>query len=381
MGQPELASRLAACCLGAFCVVSAAGQTVRSVGGASAASLHEVGAAPKSGMDVVNLTDHGGQASPETRGARGGIAYVDPGDVSPANGVILQGPLAAAAEDVRARQGLALLLNRQTAGILFASPSLDLTGPFRASLDGRQAGGSTARIVSSRLAYVSIARVATESVMGQDYTGRVSKLRDEKLMEISRLRDEGADQARMAAAQADGVSGMQALQRQLQTDFQRSLSPVIQALCAKADVQLLLSQTDSGLVWVDPALDLTPALIQWFDRRNEPPSAARRAPSVTETERVGVIDLPRFARESIAWREWQAKSDIRFTGNLNARVLEAQMRSGLGRVLSPAIESVCKTLGLRLLLSKTDGGLAAVAPSADVTSLVVSRVDTGSARR
>jgi Skp family chaperone for outer membrane proteins len=54
------------------------------------------------------------------------------------------------------------------------------------------------------------------------------------------------------------------LQQQLQLDFQRKLSPVIQQIAVEKGLHMLLS-TDAGLVWAEPGLDLTLEIIKRFD--------------------------------------------------------------------------------------------------------------------
>lgn len=65
--------------------------------------------------------------------------------------------------------------------------------------------------------------------------------------------------------QQDAEAEMTELQQQLQLEFQRKLSPVIQQVAVEKGLQILLSQTDAGMVWADPGLDLTSDIIKRFD--------------------------------------------------------------------------------------------------------------------
>jgi Skp family chaperone for outer membrane proteins len=58
---------------------------------------------------------------------------------------------------------------------------------------------------------------------------------------------------------------MQDLQQQLQLEFQRKLSPIIQQVATEKGLHILLSQTDAGMVWAEPGLDLTNEIIKRFD--------------------------------------------------------------------------------------------------------------------
>jgi outer membrane protein len=143
----------------------------------------------------------------------------------------------------------------------------------------------------AKVAFINIPRIAAESVEGKASIGRVSSLREKKLAELNgknkqvesaqaRL-NSGAllsEEARAATQkeidklgveiqrlQQDAEAEMTDLQQQLQLDFQRKLSPVIQQLAAEKGLQILLSQTDAGLVWAEPGLDLTAEVIKRFD--------------------------------------------------------------------------------------------------------------------
>jgi Skp family chaperone for outer membrane proteins len=65
------------------------------------------------------------------------------------------------------------------------------------------------------------------------------------------------------------------LQTQLQEEFQVRLSPIIEQVATERQLHMLFSVVDSGLVWADPALDITTEVIQKFDAA---PNAAAPAP-------------------------------------------------------------------------------------------------------
>ena len=53
------------------------------------------------------------------------------------------------------------------------------------------------------------------------------------------------------------------------------LTPVIQEVANERSLHMLFSVVDSGLVWADPALDITPEIIQKFDAVRPAAAAAR----------------------------------------------------------------------------------------------------------
>jgi outer membrane protein len=143
----------------------------------------------------------------------------------------------------------------------------------------------------AKIAYMNIPRIAAESAEGKASTSKVNQLREKKLGDLNSqnkqleaaqqklnsggLLSEDARattqkeverlQVQIQRLQQDAEAEMQELQQQLQLDFQRKLSPIIQAVATEKGVHILLSQTDAGMVWADPGLDLTNDIIKRFD--------------------------------------------------------------------------------------------------------------------
>jgi Skp family chaperone for outer membrane proteins len=143
----------------------------------------------------------------------------------------------------------------------------------------------------AKIAYMNIPRIAAESTEGRASTAKVNQLREKKLGDLSaqnkqleaaqqKLNSGGllSEDARASTqkeverlqvaiqrSQQDAEAEMQELQQQLQLDFQRKLSPIIQQVAVERGLLVLLSQTDAGLVWADPGLDLTADIIRRFD--------------------------------------------------------------------------------------------------------------------
>jgi outer membrane protein len=148
----------------------------------------------------------------------------------------------------------------------------------------------------AKLAFMNIPRIAAESAEGKASTTKVNALREKKLAELNGKNKqlESAQQklnsgsllseeARAAAQketeklqveiqrlQQDAEAEMQELQQQLQLEFQRKLSPIIQQVAVEKGLHILLSQTDAGMVWAEPGLDLTNEIIKRFDAASAP---------------------------------------------------------------------------------------------------------------
>ncbi|OFW15881.1 MAG: hypothetical protein A3H29_11970 [Acidobacteria bacterium RIFCSPLOWO2_02_FULL_67_21] len=153
----------------------------------------------------------------------------------------------------------------------------------------------------TKYAFVNIQRIATESAEGKVSTAKVSALNQQKVAELNEKNKalQGAQQkleagasvmSPTAAAQLqkevermqidiqrfteDAQQDVNTLQAQLQEEFQRRLSPVIDAIASEKGLHLLFSVVDSGLVWADPSLDITTEVIQKFDAMAKPAAAA-----------------------------------------------------------------------------------------------------------
>jgi outer membrane protein len=157
--------------------------------------------------------------------------------------------------------------------------------------------------------FVNVQRIAAESAEGKLATTQVQALNNKKVTELNeRNKQLQATQQKLeqggsvmsAAAQAqlqkeierqqvdiqrfteDAQAEVTQLQQQLQEEFQRKLTPVIQQVATERQLHMMFSVVDSGLVWGDPALDLTPEIIQRFDKAapaGPRPAAAAPAPA------------------------------------------------------------------------------------------------------
>jgi outer membrane protein len=155
-----------------------------------------------------------------------------------------------------------------------------------------------------KYAFVNVQRIAGESAEGKVATGQVQALNNKKVEELNgknkqlqsaqqKLESGGTVLSATAVAQLqkeiervqidiqrfteDAQQEVNQLQQQLQDDFQRKLSPVIQEVATERQLHMLFSVGDSGLVWGDPSLDLTPEIIKRFDA--SAPAASTRPAS------------------------------------------------------------------------------------------------------
>lgn len=154
--------------------------------------------------------------------------------------------------------------------------------------------------------YVNLQEVAQTSNEGKALNAKVVALNDQKVKELQgrqkalataqeKLEKGGTvmnDQAR-AQLQADiekqqrdiqrftedAQQELTALQQQLQVEFERRLTPVLDSVARAKEVHFIFNATESGLVWADPSMDLTPDVIAALDAGAGAKPAAAAAPA------------------------------------------------------------------------------------------------------
>ena len=142
----------------------------------------------------------------------------------------------------------------------------------------------------AKYAFINIQRIASESSEGRASSSRIEALRAKKASDLTeknkavealQAKQRSAVMSEAAAAQVqkdidktqvdiqrmtqDAQAELQDLQNELQLDFQRKVGPVVEAVAREKGLQLLFSQSDSGLVWADQGLDLTAEVIRRLD--------------------------------------------------------------------------------------------------------------------
>jgi outer membrane protein len=155
----------------------------------------------------------------------------------------------------------------------------------------------------SKFAYLDVQRVAAESIEGKSSTAKVQALNQKKVAELNdlnkrlladqqKLQSQGAmlnegaraelersidrQQKDLQRKQQDAQEEVQQLQNDLQGSFQGKLYPIIQQVVSEKGIEVLFSQRDSGIVFANPALDVTADVIKRFDAAQ---AAAAPAPA------------------------------------------------------------------------------------------------------
>jgi Skp family chaperone for outer membrane proteins len=156
----------------------------------------------------------------------------------------------------------------------------------------------------AKVAFVDFQRVASESVEGQVSSSKINALVAKKQAEGAekakqlqtneqKLAQSGAVMSEAARTQLekdierqkregerfqqDAQAEIMELQQELQLDFQKKISPLVQQIVQDKGLHLLLSRADAGIVWGDPGLDLTTDFVKKLDAVTPKPAAAPAA--------------------------------------------------------------------------------------------------------
>jgi Skp family chaperone for outer membrane proteins len=141
----------------------------------------------------------------------------------------------------------------------------------------------------AKIAYVDVQQIASESAEGKAARAKIDDLSNKKTQELQEkqkaiqaaqqklntggtvMSDAARDQVEKdierlqkdyQRAQQDAQEEVQSLTRDLQNDFQRKLLPLIGQVAAEKGLQMVFSAGDSGLVWADTGLNITPDVIK-----------------------------------------------------------------------------------------------------------------------
>jgi outer membrane protein len=155
----------------------------------------------------------------------------------------------------------------------------------------------------AKIAYIDIQAVASNSNDGKAASAKLDELRKKKVAEITEKNKQLEtaktkqstslslmnDAARLALEkevdkltrevqflQQEAQSETQALQNELQIDFQRKLNPILEAVGKEKDLHLLVDINNAGAVWVNTGLDLTGEVIKRLDAAKTSAPAAKK---------------------------------------------------------------------------------------------------------
>jgi len=164
----------------------------------------------------------------------------------------------------------------------------------------------------SKIAFVDVQRILSESTLGKGSMGKMSTLRAQKLAELTAKNKELetaqqklaggsllSQDASVAAqksvdriqvdiqrAQQDAEAALQELQQQLNVEFDRALAPIVAQVALDKGVHILIRLDSGAIAWADPALDLTGDIVKRLDSAKiAPPAKSPTSPQETRQRR------------------------------------------------------------------------------------------------
>ena len=156
----------------------------------------------------------------------------------------------------------------------------------------------------ARVAFIQGQRILELSVEGKSAQAKIEAFRQRKLDEIaqknkaleaaqqkvaqgppgdSRLaaqRDVDRLQVEIQRLQQDAQRELDEYRQELNREFEKKLSPIVQQIIGEKGLLILFGSEAAGLVWADPAVDLTMEVIKRFDAAViEKPPAPPKSPT------------------------------------------------------------------------------------------------------
>jgi outer membrane protein len=156
-----------------------------------------------------------------------------------------------------------------------------------------------------KYAYVNVQQVAAMSTEGKVAAEKIKVLQEQKTRELQeknkalqsaqqKLEQGGSVLSDTARVQLqadierqqrdiqrfteDAQQDVQALAEQVEGDFNRKLTPVIDKVAKQKQVHFVFNAAQSGLIWAEPGMDLTAEVIQAFDAPAAAPAPATTTP-------------------------------------------------------------------------------------------------------
>jgi Skp family chaperone for outer membrane proteins len=151
----------------------------------------------------------------------------------------------------------------------------------------------------SKIAFVNFQRIVAESMEGKVSSTRVNALiakkqndgaeknkqlqaNQQKLQQSGSLMSDAArgqlekeiekQQVEAQRFQQDAQAEVQELQNELQAEFIKKVTPILQQVATDRGLYALFNAQDAGFAWVDPSLDLTAEVVKKLDSAASKPA-------------------------------------------------------------------------------------------------------------
>jgi outer membrane protein len=171
-----------------------------------------------------------------------------------------------------------------------------------------------------KYAYVNVQAVAAASVEGKVAADKIKAVQEQKSRELQeknkslqtaqqKLEQGGSVLSDSARTQLqaeierqqrdlqrfteDAQQDVQQLAEQVEAEFNRKLTPIIDRVAKQKQVHFVFNAAQSGLIWAEPGMDLTAEVIQAFDTPAAAAPAAAPPPAAAPATPPGPTGAPR----------------------------------------------------------------------------------------
>lgn len=141
-----------------------------------------------------------------------------------------------------------------------------MTEQKRAEIESRQAT-LQAQIDAKNQNMLQLQQRLAQGETVMSLVARQNLQRDIQRLQLDIQRDTEDAQAEMQRVTQDADAEVTELTQQLQLEFDSRLSPALDAVATERGVDLVFNVGQGGLVWANPALDLTQVVIDNVNRR------------------------------------------------------------------------------------------------------------------
>ena len=245
---------------------------------------------------------------------------------------------------IRVRYGLGMVLSMNRSGLIWTDETLDLTDELISMLDEAQPSAERREVQPiERIGILNLGRVAEQSKLGKLLHGKI--------------------EAKPAV------------------EFQRRVGPVLSEFGREASLRLLFSAADSGIVWSDPRLDVTSAVVERLDKatdRNAPVPMpwSEPPPAVLSYVRLRVLgERAGLARELTATVDRLSEKVASGRASIGERKAladaQARLKKDILAEVAAVAEEECRARGITLLLSMGDSGILDADGAIDLTETLL----------
>lgn len=282
----------------------------------------------------------------------------------------LQSRVQPLAHALRTRHGFGILLAWHGSGIVWSSGSLDFTKELQLMLDAPAVQmADRAPQAMCRLAFVDLDKLANDSWLAAQLRSQVE------------ARAKAPPDPRLGGT---GPQGDQAV-GQAKLDYLKRMFPVMAAFGHETGVALLLRAKESGVVWSDPRLDATAALLARLDlatHQKGPGAITWSSPPLG----VAYVRMRALAEAAGLARDAAAKV-VRLGERLRSQPsdavrrdlaeAQAKLAKELLDKLAPVAERECRARGITVLFSFSDAAILDADAALDMTDVLATALAGG----